>query len=85
MFLKHFNDDRRNRNRNRAARLPDQKRQEAQKMTEQAKEARRAYKREWNRKNRDKVAESQRRYWERKAAAEAAQDQQTDEPARQEA
>ena len=42
-------------------------------MTDAAKEARRAYKREWNRKNRDKVKESQRKYWERKAAA--AQDQ----------
>lgn len=56
-------------------------------MNEKAKEARRAYKREWNRKNRDKVKAAQARYWERKAeaAAEAAQDQQTDEPARQEA
>ena len=55
-------------------------------MTEQAKELRRAYKREWNRKNRDKVKAAQARYWERKAAAaEAAQDQQTGEPARQEA
>lgn len=52
-------------------------------MTEQAKELRRAYKREWNRKNRDKVQAAQARYWERKAAAaeaEAAQDQTTDEP-----
>ena len=53
-------------------------------MNEKAKEARRAYKREWNRKNRDKVKAAQARYWERKAAA-AAQDQQTDEPAQQEA
>ena len=52
-------------------------------MTEAAREARRAYKREWNRKNRDKVAAAQRRYWEKKAQA-AAQDQQADEPARQE-
>ena len=52
-------------------------------MNEQAKEARRAYKREWNRRNRDKVRDAQARYWERKAAeAEAAQ---KDEPARQEA
>lgn len=36
-------------------------------MTEAAKEARRAYKREWNAKNRDKVKASQERYWERKA------------------
>ena len=42
--------------------------EEGQRMTEAAKEARRAYKREWNKRNRDKVRESQRRYWERKAA-----------------
>ena len=36
-------------------------------MTEAAREARRAYKREWNAKNRDKVKASQERYWERKA------------------
>ena len=36
-------------------------------MTEQAKEARRAYRRKWNRENRDKVKASQERYWERKA------------------
>ena len=55
-------------------------------MTAEAKEARRAYKREWNRKNRDKVREAQARYWERKAQAmQAAQDQQADEPTAQEA
>lgn len=58
-------------------------------MTEQARAARQAYKREWNRKNRDKVAAAQRRYWERKAqqaaAAAAAADQRTDEPITQEA
>lgn len=43
-------------------------------MNEAAKEARRAYKRKWNRKNRDKVAAAQARYWERKAAAAADQD-----------
>ena len=69
--------------RNGAAGLPDQRQREAQRMNEKAKEARRAYKREWNRKNRDKVKAAQARYWERKAAA-AAQDQQTDEPAQQE-
>lgn len=37
-------------------------------MTEKAKEMRRQYKREWNRKNKDKVKASQNRYWERKAA-----------------
>lgn len=35
-------------------------------MDERAKELRRAYKREWNRKNRDKVKAAQVRYWERK-------------------
>lgn len=43
-------------------------------MNEAAKEARRAYKREWNRKNKDKVKAAQERYWERKAA-EARPDQ----------
>lgn len=44
-------------------------------MTEKAKEARRAYKREWNQRNREKVKAAQARYWERKAeAAEAAPD-----------
>lgn len=59
-------------------------------MNEQAKEARRAYKREWNRKNRDKVKAAQDRYWNRIAAAqEAAEAAQaapiTDEPLKQEA
>ena len=52
-------------------------------MTDQAREARRQYKKEWNRRNRDKVKAAQARYWERKA--EAAQDQRTDEQAEQEA
>lgn len=39
-------------------------------MTDEALEARRAYKRKWSRDNRDKVAEYQRRYWERKAQQE---------------
>lgn len=43
-------------------------------MTEQAKELRKVYKREWNRRNRDKVKAAQARYWERKAA-KAAQEQ----------
>lgn len=52
-------------------------------MNEQAKEARRAYKRKWNRENADKVKAAQARYWERKAeqAAKAAQGQTADEPA----
>lgn len=36
-------------------------------MTEQAKEARRAYKREWNRKNKDRVKSYQEKYWTKKA------------------
>lgn len=48
-------------------------------MDEKAKEAYRAYKREWNQNNRDKVRAAQERYWKRKAeAAERSED-----PARQ--
>lgn len=36
-------------------------------MTEQAKEARRAYARAWYAKNREKARERNARYWERKA------------------
>lgn len=36
-------------------------------MTDEAKEARRAYKREWARKNRDKVKRYQAAYWERRS------------------
>lgn len=52
-------------------------------MTEQAKAARRAYKREWNRKNPEKVREAQERYWNRKAAAQAQaqEEEQTEEAA----
>ena len=42
-------------------------------MTEAAKQARREYKRQWNKRNRDKCRAAEQRYWERKAAA--AQDQ----------
>ncbi len=42
-------------------------------MTDAAKEARRAYKREWNRKNRDKVKAAQDRYWNKKAQEAADQ------------
>ena len=37
-----------------------------------AAEARRAYKREWNRKNPEKVKAAQDRYWKKKAAEAAA-------------
>lgn len=39
-------------------------------MTEAAKAARRAYKREWAKKHPDKVRAAQERHWEKKAAAE---------------
>lgn len=39
-------------------------------MTEAAKEARRAYKRQWAQQHPDKVKQHQTRYWEKKAAAE---------------
>ena len=41
------------------------------KLTEPAKESRRAYYKAWRRKNRDKVHEYNRRYWERKVETEA--------------
>lgn len=41
-------------------------------MTEQAAAARRAYKREWARKNPEKVKQYQQNYWSRKAAETAA-------------
>ena len=50
-------------------------------MTEQAAAARRAYKREWARNNRDKVKAQQERYWARKAAEAAAVETQEREPA----
>lgn len=37
-------------------------------MTDKAKEARRAYKREWQRNHPDKVRKYQETYWNRKAA-----------------
>lgn len=47
-------------------------------MDEKAKEARRAYKRAWNRANRDRVKAAQERYWSRKAekAAQESKEQQ---------
>ena len=38
-------------------------------LSNEAKEARRAYQREWYRRNKEKAKQRQRRYWERKAAA----------------
>jgi hypothetical protein len=40
-------------------------------MTEKAKEARRLYYREWRKKNPEKEREYHRRYWDKKAQAEA--------------
>lgn len=37
-------------------------------MTKEAKEARRAYKREWAQKNPEKIRAQQARYWEKKAS-----------------
>jgi len=53
-------------------------------MNEKAKQIRRAYKREWNRKNRDKVKAAQERYWSKKAA-ELEQQEQTETEQEQEA
>ena len=50
-------------------------------LSEQAKEARRKYKREWARKNPDKVRAAMARYWEKtakKAAQQAADKQETE-------
>lgn len=44
-------------------------------MTEQAKAAMRAYRREWRRKNPDKVKAYQEKYWEKKAAQQAQETQ----------
>ena len=43
-------------------------------VTEESKEARRAYKREWARKNPEKVRAAQDRYWARRAAEQAAKE-----------
>ena len=40
-------------------------------LSDKAREARRAYKRKWNRQNKEKVQAAQARYWERKAQAAA--------------
>lgn len=50
-------------------------------MTDEAIEARRAYKRRWAREHPDKVREQQRRYWEKRAQQQATEQahQQPDE------
>lgn len=50
-------------------------------LTEQAKAARRAYKAEWARQNRDKVRRQQERYWEKRAAQMAQQTAAQEAPA----
>lgn len=55
-------------------------------MTEAAKEARRAYKRQWARDNPEKIRAQQDRYWSKRAeadaaAAQAAREAQEAEPA----
>lgn len=54
-------------------------------MNEAAKAARREYKRNWQRRNRDKVKAYQEKYWNRKAqeAAQAAGDPAEAEPAQE--
>ena len=42
-------------------------------ISEAALEAKRAYNREWRRKNKDKIRAAQLRYWEKKAAEKAAE------------
>lgn len=41
-------------------------------LSAEAKEARKAYKRQWARDHKEQVKETQERYWERRAAKEAA-------------
>lgn len=54
-------------------------------MSEQAKAARREYKRRWNRANKDKVRAAQERYWQRVyERQEATTEANTDEPQQQE-
>lgn len=45
-------------------------------MTDEAREARNAYMREWKRKNKDKVKAARERYWEKKAREANGQDEQ---------
>lgn len=49
-------------------------------MDEKAAEARRAYKREWQRKNREKVKQYQENYWKRKAEEAAKAEREKDSP-----
>lgn len=53
-------------------------------MTKEALEARRAYKREWNRRNPEKIKAAQERYWQKKAAQAAEQDEHKEKEGAQE-
>ena len=44
-------------------------------LSEAAREAQKRYRAAWNQKNRDRIREYNRRYWEKKAAAEEADKQ----------
>lgn len=48
--------------------MNENQKQDAQSMSEEARELRRAYNREWARKNKDRRNAINRAYWERKAA-----------------
>ncbi len=47
-------------------------------MTEAAREARRAYKRQWAKENPDKIKAQQERFWAKRAAAAQQEEQNTD-------
>lgn len=47
-------------------------------LAERAREERREYFRQWRAKNKDKVRENNRRYWERRAAKKAQAEQEAD-------
>ncbi len=49
-------------------------------MTDKAIEARREYKRKWNREHADRVKTYQKNYWEKKAAANLANKQPAEDP-----
>lgn len=46
-------------------------------IEEQAREKQQAYYRQWRAKNKDRIKESNRRYWERRTAKKAADKQET--------
>lgn len=51
----------------------DENKKKPEEMSEAARQARNEYIRAWRRRNPDKVMETHKRYWERKAAQAAAQ------------